>query len=178
MIAVQVGEILKTLLGDRMKGIEDKALPDFLEKLRYLGAAAFNEISVVPDNITIASNISELAQSAESDTVRTLLTQNQIPHQDLFENDEDIVYIQNYSDDWFGPTILVPIAALIQNPNITSVVLGLITNYLYDAFKGGKDQTVKLSIIKETTAGEFRKVSYDGPIQGMTELADIVNRIE
>lgn len=161
-----------------MIGIEDKALPDFAEKLQHLGAAPLSKISVIPDNITSADSTSNLSQSAESDTVRTLLTQNRIPHQDIFQNYEDIVYVQNYSSDWFGPSILIPIAALIQNPNITSVVLGLITNYLYDAFKGSKKQTVKITIIKETKGGEFRKVSYDGPLQGMSELAEIVNDIE
>lgn len=110
--------------------------------------------------------------------MRTLLNQNQIPYQELFDSDENIAYHQNYSDDWFGPTILIPVAALLQNPNVTSVILGLITNYLYDAFKGNKTQTVKLHIIRETKKGEFRKLSYSGPIEGMAELSSILEIIE
>lgn len=161
-----------------MKGIEEETLADFREKLQRLGAASLNEISVVPDNIAVVSSVLELVQSSESDTVRSILNQHRIPHQDIFQDDDGVVYHQNYSDDWFGPSILIPVAALIQNPNVVSVVLGLITNYLYDIFKRGRGQTVKLNIIKETAAGEFRRISYDGPVEGMAELAEIVNRIE
>lgn len=158
--------------------IENHALPDFMAKLTRLGAAPISEISVVPDNIFSATEVAELVQAAEADTLRTLLNQNQIPYQELFDSNEGIVYHQNYSDDWFGPTILIPLAALLQNPNVTSVILGLITNYLYDAFKGSKTQTVKLNIIRETKTGEFRKLSYSGPIEGMAELSSILERIE
>lgn len=161
-----------------MKGIEVKILPDLLVQLHRLGAPAPTEISVVPGNISFANSKQELTQSSESDTIRTLFTQNQIPHKDLFDDEGEIEYVQNYSDDWFGPCILIPIAALIQNPNITSVVLGLVTNYLYDAFKGSKSQSARLSIIKETASGEFRSISYNGPVEGISELAEIVKNIE
>ena len=159
-------------------GIEDHELPDFMATLKRLGAAPISEISVVPDNIFSATEPAELVQAAESDTLRTLLTQSQIPYQELFNANESIAYHQNYSDDWFGPTILIPVAAFLQNPNIASVILGLITNYLYDAFKGGKTQTVQINIIRETEAGEFRKLSYSGPIEGMTELSNILDKIK
>ncbi|MFK3943539.1 hypothetical protein ACI2KC_17955 [Pseudomonas monteilii] len=161
-----------------MKGIEVKILPGLLVQLHRLGAPAPTEISIVPGNISSANNKQELTQSSESDTIRTLLTQNLIAHKDLFDDEGEIEYIQNYSDDWFGPCILIPIAATIQNPNVTSIILGLITNYIYDAFKGSKGQSASLSIIKETANGEFRSISYNGPVEGLSELAEILKNAE
>jgi len=53
-------------------------------------------------------------------------------------------------------------------------VVQTIINYLKKSalgFSGGK---VKLSVVTESKSGKFRKVNYEGPVEGMEKIENIV----
>ena len=58
-----------------------------------------------------------------------------------------------------------------------SVSLGIITNYLYDLFKGAKNGTASLDVIIEKADGSCKKVNYKGPPEGLASVADIVREL-
>lgn len=144
------------------------------EKLKSFGISAPNGLAILPDNLAAAKSISDLRQQVESDTVRTLLMANKITYVEIFDEDDQPPYLQQYSFEWFGPTLFVSAGLLSQNPNVLSVALGIITNYLYDLFKGGKDGKASLDVIFEQADGSCKKIHYSGPPDGLNKVSEIV----
>jgi hypothetical protein len=85
--------------------------------------------------------------------------------------------LQQYSFEWFGPTLFVSAGLLSQDPNVLSVTLGVITNYLYDLFKGNKEDRTSLDVILEQADGSCKQIHYRGPADGLSEIAEIVKSL-
>ena len=61
-----------------------------------------------------------------------------------------------------------------QNPNIVSFCLNIISNYVYDLFKGkNKDPSINCSFIYEDKQKK-KKVEYEGPVSGLKEIEKIM----
>lgn len=148
------------------------------ERLEEFNIQAPIGLAIFPNNIATATSIGDLVQHAESDTLRTLLKANKIPHVELFDDDHQPPYLQQYGYEWFGPTIFVPAALLLQDPNIVSVTLGLITNYLYDLFKGDKDGKASFEVILQSADGSCKQIRYSGPPEGLSKVADVVKNLQ
>ncbi|MBH8611931.1 hypothetical protein I4N56_014095 [Pseudomonas mohnii] len=148
------------------------------EKLKSFNISPPSGLAVVPCNLAAAKSLGDLRQHAESDTVRTLLKANKISHVELFDEDHQPPYLQQYGYDWFGPTLFVPAALLLQNPSVLSVTLGLITNYLYDLFKGDKDGKASLDVILQLADGSCKEIHYAGPPEGLIKVAEIVKNLQ
>ncbi|WP_348995669.1 hypothetical protein ABFG95_06925 [Achromobacter sp. HNDS-1] len=147
------------------------------EKLQNFGLSAPTGLAILPENLATATLVGELRQQVESDTVRTLWKEHGIPHVELFHQDNQPPYLQQYSFEWFGPTLFISAGLLSQNPNVLSVTLGIITNYLYDFFKGAKDSQASLNIIYENADGSCKKIRYRGPPAGLNAVAEIVSKL-
>ncbi|MCY1307374.1 hypothetical protein D9M70_572920 [compost metagenome] len=55
--------------------------------------------------------------------------------------------------------------------------LGLITNYLYDLFKGTKDGKASLNVIFQKADGSCKEIRYSGSPEGLKSIADIVREL-
>lgn len=148
------------------------------DKLKSLGLAPTNGLTLIPDNFDIAVGVTDLRQQAEADTVRTLFRLNNLPLVELFNKAQQPPYIQNNGYEWFGPTLFLPVAFLSQNPHIISVALGLITNHLYDIFRGSGNGSASLQIVCESKDGTCTKISYSGTIDGLKEIPNIVASLD
>jgi len=148
------------------------------EKLQSLGAPAPGGLAVIPINLSTAKTIGDLRQHVESDTVRTLLKTNKIAHVEIFDEDNQPPYLQQYGAEWFGPTLFISAGLLSHDPNLLSVTLGVITNYLYDLFKGAKDGKASLDVIVQQPDGSCKQVHYNGHPSGLSEVAAIVKSLE
>ena len=147
------------------------------EKLQNFGLSAPTGLAILPENLATATLVGELRQQVESDTVRTLWKEHEIPHVELFDQDNQPPYLQQYSFEWFGPTLFISAGLLSQNPHVLSVTLGIITNYLYDLFKGAKDGQASLNIIYEHADGSCKKIRYRGSPAGLNSVAEIVREL-
>lgn len=143
-------------------------------KLENFGVAAPSGFAILPHNLATATSKGDLRQHVESDTVRTLLLGNNIPHAEIFDEDDQPAYLQQYGFEWYGPTLFISAGIMLQNPDVLSVTLGLITNYLYDLFKGSKNGSASLSVVFQEADGSCKEVSYNGPPEGLSAVADIV----
>lgn len=148
------------------------------DKLRSFGIAPPTGLAILPSNLAEAKSIEDLCQQAESDTVRTLLTANKVAYVELFDEDNQPKYIQQYGFEWFGPTLFVSAGLLSQDPNAISVALGIITNYLYDLFKGAKEGRASLDVILQQADGSCKQIRYSGPPEGLNGVAEIVKNLE
>lgn len=148
------------------------------EKLKHFGISSVpNGLAILPSNLGTAKSIEELRQHVESDTVRTLLKASKIPYVEIFDEDNQPSYLQQYGFEWFGPTLFISAGLLSQNPNVLSITLGIITNYLYDLFKGTKSSKASLDVIIQQADGSCKEVHYSGPPDGLSDIAEIVKAL-
>lgn len=148
------------------------------QKLESFGIPVPDGLTLLPANLAGAESIQDLHQHVESDTVRTLLRANGIDYVEIFDEDHQPSYLQQYGSDWFGPTVFVTAGLLSQNPDLLSVTFGLITNYLYDYFKGVGDVKASLNVVYERADGTCKQITYSGPPAGMSEIAKIVKALD
>jgi hypothetical protein len=149
---------------------------DLGAKLRELGCREPDGIALLPINIEQAASIGELRQVSEAATVKTLLRNAGLEPQDIIDRPQRPPYIQNNAFEWIAPTLFVTAALLSDNPQSVSVALSMIANYATDFFRGMTSQkTVKLDIVVEQKGSKsYKKVSYQGPPDGLKDLADVV----
>lgn len=147
------------------------------EKLEKLGLHSSIGIALLPDNLNVANNITDLRQYVEANTVRTLLRTNGIQLTEIFDSENQPPYIQNNGFKWFGPTLFISYAFLSQDPNSLAIALGLITNYLSDTFKGRADCSVSFNIVVERKDGSCTQANYDGSVEGIKEFKEVVSEL-
>jgi hypothetical protein len=146
-------------------------------KLTQLGIKPPAGFAILPSNLDGAQSTAELCQHAESETVKKLFRANNIAYSELFDADKQPAYLQQYGFEWFGPTLFITTAALSQDPTLLNVSLNIISNYLYDFFKGAKDGTASLDVIFEKPDGSCKKVNYKGPPEGLASVADVLREL-
>jgi hypothetical protein len=88
---------------------------------------------------------------------------------------QSIPFIQNNSHDWIAPTLFYAASLVSGNPDIISVSLGVIGNYVTEMFKGmGNNPAVTLSIVVEKPNGKCTKIDYKGRAEGIIEVTRLV----
>jgi hypothetical protein len=151
------------------------------EKFEFFGLKPDNGLIILPSNFDTAENLNKLRQQTESETVKTLFRQNNLPYTEIFDETNSPAYIQNYSFEWFGPTIFISASLISQNPDLVSVALGLITNYLQEIFKTPNNnslpESTSLEIIYEEPDGSCKKIAYRGPPEGLKDVAQAIKNL-
>lgn len=132
----------------------------------------------IPENFNSCDNSSDFIYSETTTDLRKVFRNN---NEDIrYLTDDKPLLRSRKSADWIGPSILICLSALIENPNLLNVSLNLISNYLYDFFKGVvSDKKVKFEVIIESKKKEeFKKVTYEGSIEGIPELESVIKRLK
>lgn len=149
------------------------------EKLRNLGLNFPKSLALLPENLDGAKEKKELINSATTPTVRVLLNQAGIVETPIEEkNDIPEQYLESF--DWFGPTIFFASALVSQNPEIVDKTISVIMEYLLQVFFRGiseRKRNVRLHLITQTKKGSYKKVDYDGDVEGLKELPKIVRSL-
>ena len=150
---------------------------DVQAKIHDLGCEDPEGISILPVNFDSATSTDEFLQLSETSTVKTLLRNNEIPFSEVRK--EKPAYIQNNAFEWIAPTLFVSASLLSQHPEIISVSLSVIANYVTDFFRGlSGEKNIKLDIVVEKTKSKTcKKISYEGNVDGLKELANIVKEV-
>jgi hypothetical protein len=149
---------------------------DVRKKIKELDCIDPSGFALLPSNFEGSNNISEFLQQSDSATVRTLFRTSQIPLDEIVSKEQRGAYVQNNAFDWISPTIFISASLITQSPNLISVALSVLANYVTDFFQGTKnDATVKLEIVVETTkTNKYKRVSYSGPVEGMKSLPEAI----
>jgi hypothetical protein len=86
--------------------------------------------------------------------------------------------VAHHALNWIGPAILFSAAAISQNPEIVSITLGVISNYLTDRFRGvpKQERTARLKMVQETKEGSYKIFDYDGPAENLGQIKDAMDR--
>ncbi|KVV16402.1 hypothetical protein [Flavobacterium sp. TAB 87] len=86
------------------------------------------------------------------------------------------IYRSRKSADIYLPAIFIGFSAFAENPNIVSVVLNVVSSYIYDNLKGKiGTKTAKIEFyIEKKEKGKITKIDYKGSAEGLKELENII----
>ena len=137
-------------------------------------------IALLPRNFADARSRDELVHESTAPTVRTLWRQNAITETPLERPGEKFPMVSEKAfTAWICPVIFVSYLLMSQNPHMITVALNIISNYLTGWFKGiPKDhRRVKLDIIVETKGANYKRVEYEGPLDGLRDLPAVIKEV-
>lgn len=134
---------------------------------------------LLPLNFEDAESPVALVYDDVSVTIRKLLRQAGIESLRLEGKQQKIPEVAEKSAEWVGPTLFFTASLLSQNPTIISVAVNVISSYLTELFKGlpiGKHLKLDI-VVPEGDGKRYRKVHYEGPVEGLKELPPILKEI-
>lgn len=148
-------------------------------KLASLGCREPLSVTLLPRNFATAQTFGELVHESNCATVRTLLRSAGIEEKRIEHEGAKIPYVQENDFTWVGPILFFAAAEVSRNPEIISVALGVIANYLTDFFRGipgGRRVTFDV-VIEQTRSKKTVRVHYDGSPEGFKELPEAIVEI-
>ncbi len=144
-----------------------------------LGCTLADGLAVIPINFESAASPDELYTASHTTTVLKALRENDITIGSFFSGEDHPPYVVNKHFQWLGPTLFIPLALWSNNPNAVSLAIGVLGNCITDFFKGipARLRGVKLDMVGETDSGTYKKISYEGDVEGLRELSQIVKEM-
>ncbi len=135
-------------------------------------------LTFLPENLTDVQDSAKFIYSETTTDLRKVFKLNNIVI-DYLTNDKPILRGRK-SADWVGPTLFIGFSILTDNSTLINVSLNLLSNYLHDFFKGTiSNKKVKFDIIIEIERNkEFQKVTYEGTVEGIKELAEVIKELK
>ncbi|MDL2275489.1 hypothetical protein LJC22_05145 [Desulfosarcina sp. OttesenSCG-928-G10] len=114
-------------------------------------------------------------------TVLKLLRKNSIEVR-LSEGDlSAVVFEDRHSIEWFGPIIFFSAAAIANNPEIITITLNIISNYLSDILFGDKvtkdEPIANFHVVLQDKEGA-KEIKYEGPVSGISDIENVIKAIK
>lgn len=147
-------------------------------KLNLFNFDSNNSFYFIPENINEELESTKYIYPESTTDIRKMLKSENITIEYL-TSDKPLLRSRK-SSDWFGPTLLITYSLLSQNSTLIGISLNLISSYLYDYFKGSTEsKQVKFEIILESKKKkEFKKIKYEGSIEGIKELESVIKGLK
>lgn len=152
---------------------------DVKEKAKEMGCNLPTFIAILPRNFETSKSKEELIHESTTPTVRVLWRQNGITETPLERPEEKFPFVAEHAFEWIGPTVFISSMLLTQNPYLVTIALNVISNYLTEWFRGiPRDaRKAKLRIITETKRGNYKKIEYEGPPDGLKDIPEIIKGV-
>lgn len=124
--------------------------------------------------------ISSTQDRGDSATVKKLLDCEEIPNILAAEEYPDrMKHLPQSATEWIGPILFFSSTLISQNPHLIDITIGIISTYLSDIFFGNKsDNVAKFSIIRQEDEHKYTKIDYNGPVNGIDKVKDIVKQLK
>lgn len=91
---------------------------------------------------------------------------------------EPELLVDQRSGDWFAPILFISSAAISQNPELITIALSVVANYVTDFFKDSTKPNIRLKIIyKETKTSKLTEIYYEGGLEGLDQLKEPIKII-
>lgn len=156
-------------------------ITDYVEvskKMADLGCRYPERMALLPINFESAMSISEFLQASEAATIKKLLLAESLPLDDIVDRSQRPPYVKNKSGDWVAPIVFVSASMYSQNQALVSLALNVLGNYATDFFKGSpRVHDVTLKIVVEKKNKTCKKITYQGPIDGLKDLAEVIREV-
>jgi hypothetical protein len=171
--------VLLLLEVEGAKMIEVQDYIDVKRRAQDLNCNIPNLIAILPRNFENAKTKEELVHEDSTATIRVLWKKEGIVETPIEEEGESIPFIVEKAFEWIGPLLLFTSTLITQNPQLTDISLGVVSNYLTDWFKGVRtsEKITKLDVVVEKRNGSYKKIHYEGSPEGLKELPQIIRSI-
>ena len=165
---------------DNTKKLEVKNYVDVKKQAAKLRHTIPHGLVLLPSSFKSAQTTNDLVYAASTDTVKKLLVQVGVPAAKLEKDGQEYPHTVQHALEWIGSVILFSAAAVSQNPEIVSITLNVISNYLTDWFRGvpKENRRASLTIVKETKDGDYKSLDYSGPPEYLHEVKEIMGRFD
>jgi hypothetical protein len=173
----------------------DTQVSDFMDveaKVRALGCAMPTGVTVLPYNFGSADSRNDLCYVGAHLGLRETLRDSGIPGTSLEESEDAAVRVllrESVLPEWIPPTIFVAGTLLSQNPALIDLLLGVVSNFLYDLFRDtlGRRPTeldeVTFSIVKLSLGSfTYKRATFQGSwkndeLKGLKEFSKVVRKM-
>lgn len=86
--------------------------------------------------------------------------------------------LEQRAGDWISPVLLLTSSAIANNPDIISLTITMLENYLKQYFEGKQKPQIKTSVIYEKTElKKTIKIDYEGSIEGLGEIREAIQEV-
>lgn len=106
------------------------------EKAKLLGVNVPKGVSILPRHFLDSDDASKLVFEDSAQDVKVVLKRAGITLDNIVPKERVIPIQAQHDAQWIGPTLFVGALALSQNPNLISIALGVIANFVTDLFRG------------------------------------------
>jgi hypothetical protein len=160
--------------------IEIKEIPDVESLSASLGISTPVGFCVLPRGFETATAVTDLKHECSALDLRVLLRQENIALTIYQPDGVTIPYLQENDNTWVGPTLFFGVTILTQQPELISVALSVIANFLTEHFRGRPEPgRARFSVIRETTETKTTKkvtnrYDFDGPPEQMAEFIAMI----
>jgi hypothetical protein len=147
------------------------------ENLKKLLRQKLYHLSFIPENFNTATTASEFIFTESLIELNKYFKAGNIKIEPL--GGEPELFRSRKNADIYLPSILLATSTLLENPNILSVILNILSSFIYDNVKGkiGK-KTAKIELyIEKEENGKFLKIEYNGDAEGIKELEKIIKSL-
>jgi len=151
--------------------IEDIELNNSLEKLSIQN---ISDLAFLPENLNIADNVNEFIFTESVVELNKYFQAENINIQIL--GGEPKLLRSRKNADIYLPPIFIASSIISNNPNIVSIVLNIVSSYIYDNIKGklGKKIAQIELFIEKKEKGKYLKIDYKGDIEGLKQIEKII----
>jgi hypothetical protein len=161
--------------------MEDKiSITDFInftKQLKNIDCCKPSDFCFLPENIETAKSVNNFVFSESTPTIQKLFKKHEIPEEKISDN--KYVYRHRHSVDLYGPIIFISYSLLTENSSLISIALNVISNYVFDYFKGSfGTHKVKFEFVVEVEENRvYKKINYEGGAEGLKNIENIIKTI-
>jgi len=148
---------------------------DVPERMKLFSLKEPTQAAILPRHFDSIENVDALVYPSEAKTVHSLIRQSGIVIDPL---DEKIHFKEEQSFAFVSPLIFFASTVIAQNPHLIDLSINLLSDYIYDRIRGtNKQDNVKMEYVVETKSGKYKKINYEGPIEGLKTLPKVIKEI-
>lgn len=155
--------------------IEDIDIQNDIERL---GLSQPNGVSFFPENLDTATTNADFIFTDSFVELNKIFKEKKVEYNILGSNNN--LYRTRKSNQIYLPTIFFSLITILENPELVSISINLISSYIYDLCKGSlHKKTINIDFYIETKEkGKTQKISYKGDAEGFAKLEKIIKAMK
>lgn len=144
-----------------------------------LGSRLPEGLVFLPTNFANAAAGDELRFLSEASTIAKILRGSGVSITRLSGRDHHEAFIHNRNQDWALPMIYIGSELLKQSPDMVTLALSALQDYVLEKFKGlTSSQTITAEVvIEDRRRKQTKRISYEGPPDGFREFTAMVKKL-
>ncbi len=156
--------------------ISQHAFVSVEEQAEKLGCQVPAHVAVLPRNFATADSLEDLVHESNCATVRKLLAEAGVEESRIEPEGTKLPEIQENDFTWLGPTIFFAAAALANNPDLVTVALGVVSNYVSELFRGvtGQRRVRCDVVVEQTKTKKCVRIHFEGDPESLSNLQPAV----